>query len=175
MELFVIGKIFGSHNLKGAVKFSSNIDELDHLIGERIVVTTEKGEDKILTLKAVKNTVENKWIIEFEEINSKDEALVIRNGIAMVRKDLINIDEDFYNDEELIGMSVIEVNKDNLELGKVVEVFTTPAHDILVVEDDSHEILIPNIEFFVKSIDKEKNLIEVELLEGMKEVKKKKD
>ncbi|MGF6907255.1 ribosome maturation factor RimM [Fusobacterium sp. PH5-44] len=175
MELFVIGKIFGSHNLKGAVKFSSVIEGLDQLVGEKMVITTEKGEDKILTLKGVKNTVENKWIIDFAEIESKDEAAVLRNSIVKVRKDLIDIDEDFYTDEELVGMSVYEINNGSVSLGKVMDIFSTPAHDILVVEDDIHEILIPNIEFFVKSIDKDKNQIKVELLDGMKEVKKKKD
>jgi len=175
MELFVIGKIFGSHNLRGAVKFSSNIDDLDQLIDERIVITTEKGEDKILTLKVAKNTLGNKWIVEFEEINSKDEALLIRNGTAKVRRDLIDIDEDFHTNEELIGMLVYNINGDNEELGEIVEVFSTPAHDILVVENEVYETLVPNIEFFVKSIDKEKNVIKVELLDGMKEVKKKKD
>ena len=54
---FVVGKIFGSHHLKGAVKFVSNIRDLDNLVGERVVVTDEKDEDKIYILSEATNTM----------------------------------------------------------------------------------------------------------------------
>ena len=47
----------------------------------------------------------------------------------------------------------------------------TAAHDIIVVEDETTETLIPNIENFVKDIDFDKNEIYVEILEGMRETK----
>jgi len=173
MELVSIGKIFGSHNLKGAMKISLDIDDLDALIGEKIIVTTEKGEDRILTIKKANNTMDNKWIVEFLEIISKDETIPLRNALIKVRKDLVNLPEYFNKEEELLEMFVFDLIK-NENLGNVISIFATPAHDILVVEDDEHEILIPNIDFFVKKIDKEENLISVELLDGMKEKKKKK-
>ena len=68
-----------------------------------------------------------------------------------------------------LGMTVITA--ENESIGKVVDVFDTAAHDIIVVEDENTETLIPNIENFVKDIDFEKKEIYVKILEGMREVK----
>ncbi len=46
----------------------------------------------------------------------------------------------------------------------------TAAHDILVIEDivTKEEILVPNIDVFVKKIDFDNNKIIVELIDGMR-------
>ena len=77
--------------------------------------------------------------------------------------------EDEYLLEDLLGMTVITSENENI--GKVVDVFDTAAHDIIVVEDETTETLIPNIENFVKDIDFDKNEIYVEILDGMRETK----
>lgn len=43
MELLTIGKISGTHHLKGAVKVVSNIENIEMLLNNRIVV--ELGEN----------------------------------------------------------------------------------------------------------------------------------
>jgi len=47
----------------------------------------------------------------------------------------------------------------------------TAAHNILIVEDivNKNEIMIPQVDEFVKKIDFENNRIDVELIEGMRE------
>ena len=47
----------------------------------------------------------------------------------------------------------------------------TAAHNILIVEDtvNKNEIMIPQVDEFVKKIDFENNRIDVELIEGMRQ------
>ena len=56
------------------------------------------------------------------------------------------------------------------DIGKVSDVFTTAAHDIYVVSDGENEIMIPAVDYFVKSMDFEKNLMIVELIEGLRDL-----
>ena len=169
MDLVTIGKITGTHHLKGAVKANISLSEPEIIIGERVMVEKPNGEKKILSVVKLSNLVGDKVVIEFEEITNKTEGNLLAGGLIKINRDILGMAEDEYLLEDLLGMTVITSENENI--GKVVDVFDTAAHDIIVVEDENTETLIPNIENFVKDIDFDENKITVELLEGMREVK----
>ena len=72
-----------------------------------------------------------------------------------------------------MDMEVVDM-KNNETIGRVTDIFETAAHDILVVEDEKSEAMIPDIDEFVKKIDFDKRTIFVELIDGMREMKGKK-
>lgn len=127
------------------------------------------GEKKILSVVKLSNLVGDKVVIEFEEITNKTEGNLLAGGLIKINRDILGMAEDEYLLEDLLGMTVITSENENI--GKVVDVFDTAAHDIIVVEDETTETLIPNIENFVKDIDFDKNEIYVEILDGMRETK----
>ena len=169
MDLVTIGKITGTHHLKGAVKANISLSEPEIIIGERVMVEKPNGEKKILSVTKLSNLVGDKVVIEFEEITNKTEGNLLAGGLIKINRDILGMAEDEYLLEDLLGMTVITSEKENI--GKVVDVFDTAAHDIIVVEDENTETLIPNIENFVKDIDFDKNEIYVEILDGMREAK----
>lgn len=169
MDLVTIGKITGTHHLKGAVKANISLSEPEIIIGERVMVEKTNGEKKILSVTKLSNLVGDKVVIEFEEITNKTEGNLLAGGLIKINRDLLGMAEDEYLLEDLLGMTVITSENENI--GKVVDVFDTAAHDIIVVEDENTETLIPNIENFVKDIDFDKNEIYVEILDGMRETK----
>lgn len=173
MELLTIGKISGTHHLKGAVKVISNIENINLLLNNRVVVELAENNQRILTVKATSHLVGNKCVLEFEEITNKTEAGKLKNGFIKVRRELLGIEEDEYLLNDLLNMSVISIDN-NENLGVVTDIFETSAHDILVVESSKHEIMIPDIDEFVKKIDFEKRTISVQLIDGMIEEKGKK-
>lgn len=173
MELLTIGKISGTHHLKGAVKITFNIDNPSVLAGEKIIVAIDENDMRILTVKSVSPLVGNRWVAEFEEITNKTEAGNLKNGFIKIRREILGLDEDEYLLTDLVGMNVIDV-KTGENIGKVKEIFDTAAHDILVVDSPEAEAMIPNIQEFVKNIDFEKREIRVELIEGLRELKGKK-
>jgi len=67
-----------------------------------------------------------------------------------------------------LGVAVFEKNE---KIGEIIDVMETAAHNILIVEDtvNKNEIMIPQVDEFVKKIDFENNRIDVELIEGMRE------
>ena len=169
MDLVTIGKITGTHHLKGAVKANISLSEPEIIIGERVMVEKLNGEKKILSVVKLSNLVGDKVVIEFEEITNKTEGNLLAGGLIKINRDILGMAEDEYLLEDLLGMTVITSENENI--GKVVDVFDTAAHDIIDVEDETTETLIPNIENFVKDIDFDKNEIYVEILDGMRETK----
>ena len=169
MDLVTIGKITGTHHLKGAVKANISLSEPEIIIGERVMVEKPNGEKKILSVVKLSNLVGDKVVIEFKEITNKTEGNLLAGGLIKINRDILGMAEDEYLLEDLLGMTVITSENENI--GKVVDVFDTAAHDIIVVEDETTETLIPNIENFIKDIDFDKNEIYVEILEGMRETK----
>lgn len=173
MELLTIGKISGTHHLKGAVKVVSNIENIEMLLNNRIVVELGENNQRILTVKSASHLVGNKCVLEFEEITNKTEAGNLKNGFIKVRRELLGIGEDEYLLNDLLDMKAIDIDTDE-ELGTIVDIFETTAHDILVIESAKCEVMVPDIDEFVKKIDFDKRVIYVHLIEGMKEEKGKK-
>lgn len=169
-ELLVIGKIGGTHHLKGAVKLYSNVGEqIFNIEGSKVIVELSEEDRKILTVKEVSPLLGDKWIIEFEEITNKTDAGKLIKAFVKVRRDLLGVEEDEYLLNDLLEMSVIDQN--GVLIGKVENIFDTAAHEILEVESEKYEAMIPNIDEFVKKIDFEKKEIYVELIAGMLEIK----
>ena len=68
----------------------------------------------------------------------------------------------------MLGVEVFEKGE---KIGEVIDIMETAAHDILVIQDikNHKEILVPQIDVFVKKIDFDNNKMDVELIEGMRE------
>lgn len=170
MNLVTIGKITGTHHLKGAVKSNISIKDVHKIINEKVLIEKLNGEKRILKIIKISKLFGNKVIIEFNEIKDKTEGNLLVNSFIKVNRNILGMNEDEYLLEDLLGMTVITSEKENI--GTVSDLFDTAAHDIIVVEDELTETLIPNIENFVKNIDFEKKEIYVKILEGMRENKK---
>ena len=160
MDLFRIGKISGTHHLKGTVKVTSNFADEEILKGNKGIIEFPNGSKKLLTIIEVKRINGKILTIDFEEIVTKSEGQSLQNGVLFVRRDLLgDMNNEEYFLEDLIGFEVI--NSDNINLGKIIDIMETGAHDIFVVSDD--EIMIPDVEEFVKEIDFETKKIMVDV------------
>lgn len=169
MELLSAGRISGTHHLKGAVKVISSFEELKKLKGQKIVIETESGETRVLTVKTVKHLLNSKWIMEFEEVENKNDATLILNSTLKVRRDILGVSEEVLI-QDIIGMKVYL--EDGESIGEVVDIYETSAHDIFVIEDLEYETMIPDVDEFIKKIDFENNRMIVKLIDGLRERKK---
>ncbi|MGL5542994.1 MAG: ribosome maturation factor RimM, partial [Fusobacteriaceae bacterium] len=161
----------GTHHLKGAVKIHSNIgDALKSVEGQKVMIELSPENIKMVTVKSVAPLVGDRWIMEFEEITNKTDAGKLTKGFIKARRDLLGIGEDEYLMNDLLEMQVI--TEEGRDIGKVMNIFETAAHEILEVESETTEAMIPNIAEFVKEIDFEKGIIRVALIDGMLEEKK---
>lgn len=156
---YYIGHITTTHKLIGAVKVSTKFPLIAELEGLQLLATKDM-ENKILTVKKVEGITNAKAILTFEELNNINQAKELVGFSLNIRKDLL---PEYEEEKSVIGYEVFYENKN---LGRVIDILETNAHDILVIEGEK-EILIPFIDVFVKYIDDDKEIIDVELIEGM--------
>ena len=153
-NLVNIGTIVGTHHLTGSVKINSMFEGIDVIVGERVLLEKDSRR-KVLLVKSVKRINEKKAIINFEGINNIDLAKELNGLQIKIRRDLL-------------GVEVFEKGE---KIGEVIDIMETAAHDILVIQDikNHKEILVPQIDVFVKKIDFDNNKMDVELIDGMRE------
>ena len=70
----------------------------------------------------------------------------------MVAQDLDDApaEPDAWYDQQLVGLAVI---RDGVEIGKVKAVEHLPAQDILIVESNGKEVMVPFVKAIVPSVD----------------------
>jgi 16S rRNA processing protein RimM len=152
-----VGQIVGVFGLKGAVKVllltdfpeRFEVGSLLYLDGKPhgvLEVFWHKGQARVL-LEGV-TTPEDADVLKWK-------FLTVPLGERPERQ------EGEYMASDLVGLSVVEGGK---VLGKVSAVEHSPAHDLLSFDG----VLVPLVKQFVKSVDLERRVIEVELIEGMR-------
>ena len=166
-NLVNIGTIIGTHHLIGTVKVNSIFQEIDLIVGEKVLIE-KKDIRKILTIKDIKRLNDRKLLINFYEINGIDQAKEINGYQIKIRRNLLpEKDSDEFYFTDLLGLQVYD---NGTKIGDVLDVLETAAHNILIVIDKNEkEILIPIVEEFVKEIDFKSDKINVNLIEGMRE------
>lgn len=172
MKLLTAGRILGTHHLLGAVKVKSALEGLPKLLGNKCMIRLETGETILLTPKKIEYLLGESWVFQFEEIKNKAEASKLRNAFLEVRRDLLGYTEEDIFLSDYIGLLAKEADSGE-EIGRVEEIFETAAHPILVIQSEDYETMVPDTPVFVKRVDFEKGEIYLELLEGMKEEKRK--
>ena len=51
--MIVAGKVLGSHNLKGEVKVISDLDNIEVLVGNKVILELADSQQKLLTVKKI--------------------------------------------------------------------------------------------------------------------------
>lgn len=106
-------------------------------------------------------------VVKLEGIDDRNAAEEIRNmEISIYADDLEELPEGEHYVRDLIGCKVIDLTKGE-EIGVLKDVIQNTAQSILDVETpEGKSVLIPAVDAFLRSIDEEAGMIEVELIPG---------
>lgn len=109
------------------------------------------GDRKLFIIEDVIND-KGKVYLKFQNFDSSDSIdFLINKKIFVKEEDLVKLEADTYFVHDLIGCKVY---KDLKFFGYLKEVYSLPANDVYVVDDEKgEEILIPAIEKYVESIN----------------------
>ena len=159
-----IGKIVGTHGVRGMVRIQPWCDTPDFLCQFKTVYLDEKGENKLSLISPKPHG--NIVISGVKNINSIDDAEKLRNKILYIKRDDAKLDEEQYFIEELIGCEVFDLDTNEL-LGKVSDVSQTGANDVWHITKEDKEYLIPCIDEVVISVDIQNNRVVIKQLKGL--------
>lgn len=166
MKTITIGRIIGTHGLKGTLKIKSFTD----FISERY----QKGntlwisyKDEFLPITVVSyRSHKGVELVDVEEYRHINEIEHFKGSYVMIKEsDRDDLEEDAYYFNELIGLQVYEEDL----LGEVQDVREVPQGELLEVKTDQKTVLIPFRKEFVKKVDLKNKRIDVTLLDGFYE------
>jgi 16S rRNA processing protein RimM len=153
-----VGRIVNTHGLKGQVKVEVLTDFDERLAqGRRL-----RLRDQWVTVEA-SQWQRDRMLVKLSGVDHIDDAKQLQWEYLLAAPEDLVLDEDEFMVDDLVGLNVVTAK--GKSLGRVDSVEAYPAQDILVIG----ELMIPFVHQFVKSVDVEKKVITVELVEGMLE------
>lgn len=99
-------------------------------------------------------------------IERREDAQRLRGEYLQVATgELKDLGEGEFYRFQLLGLCVRGI--DGRELGRIVDVFSSPANDVYVVQGPLGEILVPAIDDIVRSVDMEQREMTIEMVPGL--------
>lgn len=155
-----IGRVLRAHGVKGVLRVELLTDFPDRfapgaevdVAGRRLTVRgSEEGDGTLL--------------VRFAEIGDRSAAEQLTGAyITVPLADARALPADRFYHFQLIGLTVFDTRRGR-ELGRVAEVLSYAANDVLRVTDGDHEVLIPMVREVVRAITPGEGTIRVDLPE----------
>lgn len=165
-ELLQVGAITSTHGVRGEVKVFPTTDDAKRYSKLKEVILGDGAGALVLHIEGVKY-FKNMVIVKFKEYNSLNEVEAIKGkNLYVTRDNAVKLKKDEYFVADLIGLAAIDENK-NIR-GELVDVMTTGANDVYIIElEDGRELLLPAIKECILDVDFEKEVIRINILEGL--------
>lgn len=179
-----VGQIVNTHGLRGEVKivtWTNSPDVFETLSHVYTDVKSEKKTDTGRNVKEEKKTFEKEkktlvvtsikyqkgnLIVKFKGIDTIDEAQKYKNKVLYVNREQLGEPEEGYYICDLIGCNVF--TDGGQDLGKVCDVFKTGSNSVYAVRTpEGKQILLPEIDEVVLSVDIENDKIIVHIIDGL--------
>ena len=162
-EYLEAGKIVTTHGIRGEVKIMPYTDSPDLLAEfDRLFMGKEHREVNIERSRVFKNTV----IAKIEGVDTPEEAEKLRNKVLYMHRDDLELDDDTYFIQDLIGLEVRDADTDEV-YGKIADVMQTGANDVYVIKGNDREYLVPAIADVVISTDVDGGVMTIRPLDGL--------
>lgn len=169
-ELISIGRITGTHGIRGLLKvslltdFPERFNEL-----QRVIIDTGKARGEFIIASCQKH--KQQLLIKFQHIDDLQTAQQYQGAMLKIAEEqLYPLPEGYYYHFQLQGMQV-----EDLELGRLGElkdILETGANDVYIIESEQYgEVLIPAIKDVILNVDLEQGRMQVKLLPGLIELK----
>lgn len=160
-DYIVIGKISGVFGVKGWVKVFSDTDPRENIVTYSPWYLSVKGEWLPHTVEQGKR--QGKTVIaKLKDCEDREAAALLTGQEIAIRRDQMDkLEEGEFYWSDLIGLQV--ETTDGQKLGKVSNLLETGANDVLIVNAEDKEILVPYIkDQVIKKIDLDEQLIVVD-------------
>ena len=151
-ELVIMGRVVAPYGVFGWLKVLPDTEEFDGLLDYKTWWIGKDDNWRELKVESAKihNDV---LVVKLQGIDDRDAAVACKGKqIAVPRASLPKLKGEEYYWSDLIGLSVR--NQQNVDFGKINDVFATGANDVIVAKSDAgQERLIPYIAQVILAVD----------------------
>jgi 16S rRNA processing protein RimM len=161
LESIKVGRIVNAHGIRGEVRVQPR--DGDPAFLTKFKTFYIDGQPVTPTANHVHKSL---VLMKFPGVDDMNAALTWKGKDLYIRREDAHLPEGECFDDELLDMEVYDEASGTL-LGKITAVESYPAHKVYTVKGE-REYLIPAVkDAFIKSVDLDKNRMEVHVWEGM--------
>lgn len=165
-DYFKIGYISKTHGLKGEVTIVRELVSPDWKSLDTVFILLK--QDYIPHFIKSSSSSGDKVVVKFDEVDSIGQASILKGcGVFLTKSLRPALKRGEFYDDEVIGF---EVETSTEVLGTVREVVRSGANRLLTLEYNRKEVFIPVNGPFIKSINKSKKKIVVDLPDGFLDI-----
>lgn len=164
-ELLVLGRVLGAWGLRGAVKVQSFTDPPALVSPGRSVILRGGGGESELRVETIR-PLRHLFVATFQGIENREAAEAVRGyEICVPRASAPRLPETSYYHYDILGLTVrTEAGE---ELGEIVDIWPSHAHDLYVVRRGGGEWLLPAVRAFILRVDLTRRVMVVRPIEGL--------
>ncbi len=161
MEKIYVGKVSNTHGIKGELRILSNFEypQKAFLENTKLII-----DDKTYTITSYR-VHKNFHMVKFIGYDNINDVLFLKGKRVYKDKEELNLDADEVLDSDLKKFKVLTTDQ---KFGTIKEIFYASRNNkILRIDIEGKEVLIPFNSPCLQKIDKDKEIIEIKLIEGM--------
>jgi len=152
-----VGQIIRPQGLKGEVKavFSElNPDEINKLA--LVYLKNSRGDFYPVRINSVRpenSTNAHSFFVQFEHVVDRSGAEDLTHSVVYVDPEMIEKHEKPVSPKETRITDFSVFDKNDNEIGFVLDVLETPAHPVIIIQKDSGQLMVPAVEEFILKVD----------------------
>ena len=168
-----LGKVLRPHGMKGEVRvYLYGVDPalLERMARKDFFLLQHTTQTFIPVSIETLRFHQNVALLKFTGIDNRFMAEDIRGFDLSIREsDLPKLDADEYYYEDLVGLTVRDVDTDE-SIGKVVKIITAGGAETLEIDSGDSKFLLPFVKAFIKEVNLEQGYILAQIPPGIKEL-----
>ncbi|HPE99385.1 MAG TPA: ribosome maturation factor RimM [Bacteroidales bacterium] len=161
--LIRIGKTVKTHGINGEVLIKFEAGKTPANESEPVFLDFE-GIQVPFFIDSLRSPIDTEWFVIFEEVNDKTKAEKLLGRAVYVHQDNLALNEDEFSLDTLTGYDVIDKKQGRVG---VLSLIQKGAQDMMIIDNNGEEILIPFVEDFLVEINPDKKQIIVETPDGL--------
>lgn len=167
-DCYELGRITRVHGLKGELQLLFEVDDPFEYEELDSVLIEQKGQLIPFFVQQL-NIQPNRIIAKFEEVDSIDKAqTLVGSKLWLTLDNLPDLEKGQFYYHDVVGYQVVD--KTLGPLGTVREFASFSHQDILVMDYQGKEVLIPVIDEMIGEADHDQQLLHVSLPEGLLDI-----
>lgn len=162
--MVVMGRVAAAHGVRGWVKILAFTEYMDSLLDYPVWYLAATEADPWQAVKISQVEVHHKFVVaQLPNCPDRTAAEKLRGWlIGVPRSAMPEPEDDEFYWSDLIGLNV--VNAAGLVFGQVKNLLETGANDVLVVQGEHGEVLIPFVDAVIQQVDLKARQIRVDWL-----------
>lgn len=162
-DLVAVGRVVGVFGNKGSLRVSSLTDFPSRILElQSVYLVGEENEHQVLAVSRHRGG----YTMTLAGVDTDEKARnLVGRYIGIPEEQLATLPEGTYYEFQIIGMVVCLEN--GREIGEVTEIIELPSNDVLVIDQQGQETLVPLVSQFVKNIDLDNRKITLTPIKGL--------